>query len=114
MINITMTLDSHNRVVKVESKGHGEFAEYGKDIVCSAVSVYLINTINTLTDILDVEDSIDYSIDEGFYELEIDYENMKKSKMAFVVLILDSLKLALVSIKENYNKYISVEYREVR
>lgn len=114
MINITLTVDSHKRVVKVESKGHGEYAEYGKDIVCSAVSVYLINTINTLTEILDVEESINYIIDDGFYDLNIDYKNIEESKREFVVLILNSLKLALESLQENYEQYISVNYREVR
>ncbi|QQK07157.1 ribosomal-processing cysteine protease Prp [Miniphocaeibacter halophilus] len=114
MINIKMTIDSNNRIIKVESKGHGEYDDSGKDIVCSAVSVYLINTINTLTEILKISNSIEYSVDYGLYNLVIDYNNMPEETIRQTVLIMNSLKLALSSIEENYNEYISVEYEEVR
>ncbi|HHX70038.1 MAG: ribosomal-processing cysteine protease Prp [Miniphocaeibacter sp.] len=114
MINIKMTIDSNNRIKKVESRGHGEYDDSGKDIVCSAVSVYLINTINTLTEILKISDNIEYSVDYGFYNLTINYNTMAEENIRQTVLIMDSLKLALKSIEENYNEYISVEYEEVR
>ena len=114
MINIKMFLNSNKYIVKVESKGHGEYDNSGKDIVCSAVSVYLINTINTLTEILKLDEFIKYSVDYGKYKLTIDYNNMTKNELEKAVVIMESLKLALISIEENYKKYINVEFEEVR
>ena len=37
-----------DRVISVNTKGHAGFAKRGKDIVCSAVSVLLINTVNSI------------------------------------------------------------------
>lgn len=114
MINIKMLLDSNKYIVRVESKGHGEYDNSGKDIVCSAVSVYLINTINTFTDILKLEKFIKYSVDYGKYKLTIDYNNMTKNELEKAVVIMESLKLALISIEDNYKEYINVEFEEVR
>ena len=114
MINIKMFFDSKKRIKKIVSIGHGEYDNSGKDIVCSAVSVYLINTINTLTEILKLENYIEYTVDYGDYELIIDYNNMTGEEVEKTVIILESLKLALISIKESYEKYINVEFEEVR
>ncbi len=114
MIRVKMTLDSSNRVTKVKSEGHGEYDDSGKDIVCSAVSVYLINTINTLTDVLKINENIKYFLDYGIYELNIDYNNMIEEKINGTILILESLKLALKSIEDGYGEYINVEYEEVQ
>lgn len=114
MINIELTTDSNKRIIKVESIGHGDYDTYGKDIVCSAVSVYLINTINTLEEIIKVGSNINYNIDSGFYILNVNYESMDNNNAKDVELILNSLKLALESIKKEYKKYISLVYKEVQ
>ncbi|WP_100065083.1 ribosomal-processing cysteine protease Prp [Miniphocaeibacter massiliensis] len=114
MIEIVLTLDKDDRIIEIKSKGHAEFDESGKDIVCSAVSVYFINSINTLTEIVKVEKFIDYEIDNNISKLKIRYEGMTSKEVESTSLILNSLKLALNSIKDTYNEYISVEYEEVR
>ncbi|MDL2310510.1 ribosomal-processing cysteine protease Prp [Peptostreptococcaceae bacterium OttesenSCG-928-C18] len=114
MIKVVLTLDDDNRLIKLKSKGHAQFDNSGKDIVCSAVSVYLINTINTLTEIVKVKKFMNYEINSGYTKLEVDYNGMTNKEVEKTLLILDSLKLALNSIKDTYNEYISVEYEEVR
>ena len=114
MIEIVLTLDKDDRIIKLKSKGHAEFEDSGKDIVCSAVSVYFINTINTLTELVKVEKFINYEIGSNYTKLEIDYKGMTSKEIESTSLILNSLKLALNSIKDTYNEYISVEYEEVR
>ncbi len=114
MINIILAFDKSNRLIELKSKGHADYNNSGKDIVCSAVSVYIINTINTLTKIVKVEEFIDFKMDSGYVDLHINYEGMTNKEIESTLLILDSLKLALESINESYEKYISVEYKEVR
>ena len=50
-------------------KGHAEFNDYGKDIVCASVSSIAITSINAIIRI--DKDAIDYSQDEGFIEVKI-------------------------------------------
>ncbi len=68
--------------------GHAGFAETGEDIVCAAVSVLAINTINKNGGLLQVALS-----DEGRND-------------PAVQLILSSLELGLKDVEQSYPKYI--------
>lgn len=57
MISIKLENDN-NKIKMINIKGHADYAEKGKDIVCSAVSSIVITTINGILGI--DEDSIDY------------------------------------------------------
>ena len=63
---------------------------------------------------LKLEKFIKYSVDYGKYKLTIDYNNMTKNELEKAVVIMESLKLALISIEDNYKEYINVEFEEVR
>ena len=46
---ITITVKKRNgNYLEFVSKGHAGYAEEGQDIVCAAVSVLVINTVNSL------------------------------------------------------------------
>lgn len=113
MIKTYIQKSKDNLIEKVKVTGHAEFDEYGKDIVCSAVTVYLINTLNTLTDIINIKDGLEYLVHEGYFDLSLDYSKLSSRKKEDVDLILKSLEMALSTIEENYTKYIKIHYREV-
>ena len=48
MIRVTIFKDSNQRVRGFESLGHAGYSEGGSDIVCSAVSVLIINALNSI------------------------------------------------------------------
>ena len=48
MTTITITKTSDDNYKEIECNGHAGYAEYGEDIVCAAVSVLTINTINSI------------------------------------------------------------------
>lgn len=113
MIKVKFLKDKDNLIREIEVTGHADFDQYGKDIVCSAVTVYLINSLNTLTDILNIEDGLDYLVHEGYFSLDIDYDSLSPGNIHDADLILKSLEMALVSIEENYTEYVNIHYREV-
>ena len=41
MLEVTFHRDEHARLAGVSARGHTDFAEYGQDIVCAAVSAIL-------------------------------------------------------------------------
>ena len=106
---IQILISKHNgEYSKLEAFGHAEYDDYGKDIVCSAVSVLIINTANSLETF--TEDLIlAETHDDGTTEILLK-ENPSKE----AVLLMDSLVLGLNGIQNQYGKkYLSVDYKEV-
>ena len=85
------------------SKGHAGYAEEGYDIICAAVSVLTVNTINSIekfTDDAFKAEAADGMVRWKFTELPLS----KEAK-----LLMDSLVLGLEDIQENYGKkYIKI------
>jgi len=48
MISIEIIRDKDGNIRGLKSKGHAEYAESGSDIVCAAVSMLLINSLNAI------------------------------------------------------------------
>lgn len=98
-----------NKIIGFELKGHANFADYGNDIICAAVSALAINTINSITTF--TQDTFDYTVDE------------KKGHLFFRIisnvsdesnLLLNALNLGITGIKEEYdNGYIEIIHEEV-
>ena len=86
-------------------KGHAGYAEYGSDIVCAAVSILVINTINSIQNF--TKDSFEYSEDEAkgeivFYSKDIPSHDSQ--------LLLNSLFLGLKGIQDEYGtRYIQIK-----
>jgi uncharacterized protein YsxB (DUF464 family) len=63
MTHITIYKSSAtNRTVGFKSAGHAGYAEEGSDIICSAISVLTINTINSIEQFTDAV--YDMSVDD--------------------------------------------------
>ncbi len=107
MIQISI-IRHKNEYSCIKAFGHAEYDEVGKDIICAAVSVLMINTANSLEKF--TEDLIlAQTHEDGTTEILL---KEKPSKEA--VLLIDSLVLGLEGIRNQYGKkYLSVEYKEV-
>ena len=91
MTHITIYKSSAtNRTVGFKSAGHAGYAEEGSDIICSAISVLTINTINSIEQFTDAV--YDMSVDEE--EASIDYIVTSNISDTTQVL-LDALELGL-------------------
>ncbi|MDY6065365.1 MAG: ribosomal-processing cysteine protease Prp [Finegoldia sp.] len=112
MISVDIEFDK-GRIVKIESVGHAGFSDYGSDIVCSAVSVYLINTANSLTDLVGLK-NLDLDFSSGKALIKINYEDIKdETELIQTDILMKSLLLALESIRTQYRGNIEINYREV-
>ncbi|MEJ8752037.1 ribosomal-processing cysteine protease Prp [Lagierella sp. ICN-221743] len=114
MIEGKIIKNEANDIISISVMGHADSDEYGEDIICAAVSIYLTNTINTLTEIVEVEDFIEYEIGEGHFLLNVYYEDLDLEKKRETTLILESLKLALTSVEDSYGEYIKIVTEEVQ
>ncbi len=86
---------------KIEIKGHSEYDNIGKDIVCSAVSSIVTTTINGIISI--DNDAIYYEYDNDIMLIEI-----KKSDEITLKLINNMMDL-LKELSKDYPKNIKVK-----
>ncbi len=82
-----------------QCSGHAGYAEYGNDIVCSAVSMLVINTINAIDAFTDC--SMDVSDDEKSGRIQVVFPNGTDEKAG---LLMDALVLGLRSVEEQYGR----------
>lgn len=107
MITVTVSKKENGVYNEICMDGHAGYAEYGQDIVCAAVSVLFINTVNAIEkftdDVMDVEQHTE--IDQIILHFPSSISDESK-------LLLDSLFLGLQGVEEEYGKdYIRVIFQ---
>ena len=65
MTHITFFKNSEKEITGFYSAGHAGYAESGSDIICSAISVLTINTINSIEAFTDDKFDVSVNEDEG-------------------------------------------------
>lgn len=108
MINVELYY-TNKTLWRLRVDGHAGYAEHGADIVCSAVSVLVINSIN----------SIDELTDEAIDVLEIEQtqgiidccfpKRQQGNTNADATLLLKSMLIGLNTIQQMYGEYISIQ-----
>ena len=109
MTKVTIYKNLENECVGFQVFGHAGYAERGEDIVCAAISVLVINTINSLDQLASQKIKLVTNEEEGLIDCRIDGQINEKSK-----LLLDSMVLGLREIKKQYGKtFIDLTFEEV-
>lgn len=109
MIQITFYKNSNGDYIGFKSLGHAGYADRGHDIVCAAVSVLVINTINSLEAF--TTDEIKIKSDENKGLIEFRFTNHISERGT---LLMESLELGLKGIRRDYNDgYIRMKLKEV-
>jgi uncharacterized protein YsxB (DUF464 family) len=100
MIKIVIKRDvSSQKIIEIEVKGHANSAEYGKDLICAAVSAIMIGGANSLQD-----KDYDFKMDEGHayikaLDIPSDYDSV----------VLKTIETQLKTIEESEKKYVRIE-----
>ena len=106
MITVTIYKNSE-QYTGFTVKGHAGYAEEGYDIICSAVSVLTVNTLNSIEAF--TEDAFSGEQKDGFISCQFLYPLSEQA-----VLLMDSMVLGLTDIQSNYGKqYIRLIFKEV-
>ena len=91
------------------SKGHAGYADSGLDIVCAAISVLVINTINSIETFTNDKIAVKTNEKMGIIECRFVSEISCGS-----ILLMDSLILGLKGIQTDYNsEYLILIFEEV-
>ena len=103
MIKVTIYKEHNDSV----SENDFNKIDPGKDIVCSAVSILVINTVNSLDAFTESTCEIETDDDMGYINCYI------KNPTADSELLMKSLVLGLEGIKDSYGEYVEIYYKEV-
>ncbi len=107
MIHIVINRAENGCITGFTSRGHAGYAEKGEDIVCAAVSMLVINTINSI-ERLSPEDlsMMQVHSDEKEGEIRCEFSGIPSEK---ALLLLDSMYYGLKDSEKNYgSKYIEL------
>ena len=92
-----------------EIRGHAGYDEYGRDIVCAAVSMLVINTINSIEQFTDDHFSAEAEEESGYIKFLLEDTISHDS-----TILMNSLVLGLQAVEEQYSKeYIKLNLEEV-
>lgn len=86
---------------RITIKGHADYAEHGKDIVCSSVSSIVTTTVNAIM-IFDKK-TIEYKVSEGLVSIDI----IEKDETT--IKLIDNMVNLLNELATDYPKNIKVE-----
>ena len=110
MIRITIYVNEHHEYTGFDVSGHAEFSDPGKDVVCAAVSMLVINTMNALEAYTEDETSHVSDEEEGTIEFRF-----RRRPSHDADLLVNTMILGLESLEENseYEPYIDIIFKEV-
>lgn len=90
-------------------RGHADYSDEGTDIVCAAISMLTINTVNCLEEI--VKEDIQTEASEDGAVIGIVFPKVPGKE---ATLLIDCLLYGLRSIREQYGaQYLNMEIKEV-
>lgn len=102
MIKVTSWYDK-DKVVRIKVKGHAEFDESGKDLICAGVSCIMFGLMNGLDRFEGV------MIDQGDDDIDIKIADLKNKKIQDYLELVD---IQLATIEDQYPEYLKIERRK--
>lgn len=111
MIRITLYRDGENRLTGFQAKGHAEYADAGKDIVCAAVSVLTTTCVNALEAVAGVTPKV--TVRDGYLTVALP-SSMSEAQMHDAQIILRSMKQGLEDVEETAKEYVKLSIQERR
>ncbi len=110
MTEITIYKNKAGEYRKFTCDGHAAYADYGQDIVCAAISVLVINTVNALDEITGEPIRVEADEKTGRINCSFSGQPLRETSVA----LMDSLVLGLSRIEAQYGKkHCKLTFKEV-
>ena len=110
MIKITF-YKNKNFLIGFEISGHSGYAEEGKDIVCSAVSSMAQMAVVGLIQVQNLKLNVKKNVKEGYLLCKFS-KNIKENEMLKAQDMLETLKISLDDVVQDYKKFIKMEVKD--
>jgi uncharacterized protein len=101
----------NDRITSFSLTGHADSDEYGKDIVCAAVSVLSISTVNGLEKVAHIKSAVNSDdANGGFMEVLVPEADNHDDEVAAQAILL-SFQNGMEDISHNYADYIKLDVK---
>lgn len=108
MIQAKFRIDKAGQIVSYEITGHAGFAEAGEDIVCAAVSVLAIETVNNTERLASHPMIVEEKPEDGGY-LYAEVQTDLDAEQEFITqILLKHLQYSLQDVADAYPDYVNV------
>ncbi|WP_019413875.1 ribosomal-processing cysteine protease Prp [Paenisporosarcina sp. TG20] len=109
MIKIKVDKDQSDNIRSFEMKGHAEFAEYGKDLVCAAATAVSFGSVNAIVKLTKVIPEVKQGQDGGFLKVSFP-DNLDQQTNEQVQLIVQAMIVSLQTIEQDYQQHIKISF----
>ncbi|WP_203361610.1 ribosomal-processing cysteine protease Prp [Bacillus sp. REN10] len=107
MIRVNISKLPSGKISSFTMKGHAEFAEHGKDLVCAAATAVSFGALNAILSLTEADLQIDQGKEGGFLRCVVP-ENLSESEQEKVQLLLEGMIVSLQTIERDYGEYIKI------
>ncbi len=109
MVSVIAMKNRKKEYVGFTCSGHAGYDEYGKDIVCAALSMLVINTVNAIDALTDCKLTV--TTDEADGEMKVIFPDAASKEAA---LLIDAMLLGIRGVIEEYGSaYAELIIKEV-
>lgn len=109
MTTVSIRKTAEGRYTGFTCIGHAGYAKRGEDIVCASISVLVINTVNSLEEMLKEPVKIVTGEAAGLIDCRFEKEPSGKA-----IVLMDSLVFGLKALQKEYGKkYLELKFEEV-
>ncbi len=108
MIKVVVKHKKNNQIINyIKVSGHANSADYGKDLVCAAVSSAVVGIANMLCEYQFLNNDLGtIDIKDGYAEIKVVDSNNN------IQVVLETFVMILRTIEESYSKYIKITKME--
>ncbi|MBD7983043.1 ribosomal-processing cysteine protease Prp [Sporosarcina sp. Sa2YVA2] len=106
MIKIIINEQPTGRISSFEMKGHADYAEHGKDLVCAGASAVSFGAVNAIIALTDITPEIQQGSDGGY--LKVAFPETEKDSE--IQLIVKAMIVSLQTIEQDYGQHIKLIY----
>ncbi len=107
MTAVTIYKDASGGYAGFSCEGHAGYAVAGSDVVCAAVSVLVINTLNAIESLTDTP--VSARADEDAGKIDAAFPDGCGHDAG---LLMDAMAMGLQGIRGNYGEYLKVDIKE--
>ncbi|MCG3089239.1 ribosomal-processing cysteine protease Prp [Sporosarcina cyprini] len=107
MIEVIITEQPSGRISSFEMKGHADFAEHGKDLVCAGASAVSFGSVNAIIALTGITPEIKQGSDGGY--IKVDFPVTEKD--ADIQLIVRAMIVSLQTIEQDYGNHIQITFK---
>ncbi len=111
MIQVTIEQDQSKQVRSFEMKGHADFAEHGKDLVCAGASAVSFGAVNAIMSLTNITPDIQQGQDGGFLKVSFP-QNLDTRTNEQVQLLVQAMIVSLQTIEHDYAQHIKITFKK--